>query len=76
MNYSKQKNQQQKKPLHFCIFSSKRLCVDYFMILPLENRECHLSITQVRKKKNGVRYYDCQLPRWVIFQIVYLNSRL
>lgn len=64
MNYYKQKNQQQqKKPLYFWIFSPKKLCVDYFVILLLENRGCHLSITQVRKKENGIRYYDCQSPR-------------
>lgn len=52
MNDSKQMNRQTKQTTSAFLapLSKEIICVDYFVVFPLEKRGIHLSITQVKNK--------------------------
>lgn len=52
MNDSKQMNRQTKQTTSAILapLSKEMICVDYFIVFPLEKRGIHLSITQVKNK--------------------------
>lgn len=60
----------QNIPTFPVLLSKEIMCVNHFIKIVLENRESHLLITQVKKKKKKViRFYHCQPSRWVIFKL-------